>query len=331
MRFGAVPVSEAEGAVLAHSLGLEGGRLRKGLVLEAAHVARLERAGVREVTVARLDANDMAEDEAAQAVADSLAGPGSGLRLAGGSTGRVNLYADHPGVLEIDAEAVNRANLVDPMITLATLAPYAWADLGQMVGTVKIISYAVDRPTAKKAARLLSGAMRVLSVKLAQADLVQTRVEGQGERVIEKGARVVGDRCRRLGISLERVSTVGHSADELCGAIRECESPMLMILSGSATSDAMDVAPESVRRAGGTVDRFGMPVDPGNLLFLGSLGNRRVIGLPGCARSPAPNGADWVIQRVACGVEVSGADIARMGVGGLLKEGKGRPHPRERA
>ena len=63
-----------------------------------------------------------------------------------------------------------------------------------------------------------------------------------------------------------------------------------------------------------------MPVDPGNLLFLGELGGRPVIGLPGCARSPALNGADWVMERVLCGVPVGPAEIAAMGVGGLLKD-----------
>ena len=71
-----------------------------------------------------------------------------------------------------------------------------------------------------------------------------------------------------------------------------------------------------------------MPVDPGNLLFLGHLGDRPVIGLPGCARSPALNGADWVLERVICGQEVTSADIAAMAVGGLLKEIPTRPQPR---
>jgi molybdenum cofactor cytidylyltransferase len=71
-----------------------------------------------------------------------------------------------------------------------------------------------------------------------------------------------------------------------------------------------------------------MPVDPGNLLFLGDLDGRPVIGLPGCARSPALNGADWVLERIACGLPVSDDDIAAMGVGGLLKETVLRPEPR---
>jgi molybdenum cofactor cytidylyltransferase len=80
--------------------------------------------------------------------------------------------------------------------------------------------------------------------------------------------------------------------------------------------------------AGGTIARFGIPVDPGNLLFLGQLGGKPVVGLPGCARSPALNGADWVLERLAAGIDVTDADIAAMGVGGLLKEMPDRPHPR---
>ena len=53
-----------------------------------------------------------------------------------------------------------------------------------------------------------------------------------------------------------------------------------------------------------------------------------VIGLPGCARAPALNGADWILSRVACGVAVTDDDIAGMGVGGLLKEIPTRPQPR---
>lgn len=129
-------------------------------------------------------------------------------------------------------------------------------------------------------------------------------------------------------MELADVRVVPHQTEALASAIRETQGDVLMILTGSATSDVSDVAPEAVRAAGGQVDRFGMPVDPGNLLFLGSLGERPVIGLPGCARSPALNGADWVLSRVACGIETTGADIAAMGVGGLLKEIPTRPQPR---
>jgi molybdenum cofactor cytidylyltransferase len=72
-----------------------------------------------------------------------------------------------------------------------------------------------------------------------------------------------------------------------------------------------------------------MPVDPGNLLMLGRLGRMPVIGAPGCARSPKENGFDWVMERLVAGLDVTSADIRRMGVGGLLMEIVSRPQPRD--
>ena len=41
------------------------------------------------------------------------------------------------------------------------------------------------------------------------------------------------------------------------------------------------------------------------------------------------SGADWVLERLACGLDLTDDDIAAMGVGGLLKEIAIRPQPRE--
>ena len=71
-----------------------------------------------------------------------------------------------------------------------------------------------------------------------------------------------------------------------------------------------------------------MPVDPGNLMLVGSLAGRPVIGAPGCARSPKENGFDWVLQRLLADIPVTRADITGMGVGGLLMEIVSRGQPR---
>ena len=80
--------------------------------------------------------------------------------------------------------------------------------------------------------------------------------------------------------------------------------------------------------AGGRVDHLGMPVDPGNLLLLGQLGDLPVIGAPGCARSPKENGFDWVLHRLLAGLAVTRSDVTALGVGGLLMEIVSRPQPR---
>jgi molybdenum cofactor cytidylyltransferase len=72
-----------------------------------------------------------------------------------------------------------------------------------------------------------------------------------------------------------------------------------------------------------------MPVDPGNLLLLGRIGEVTAVGLPSCARSPKLNGIDFVLWRIAAGLPVGRREIAEMGVGGLLSEIPTRPQPRD--
>jgi len=331
MRFGPVPLAGAEGAVLAHSVGSGEARLRKGAVLTQADLARLQDWGVAEVTVARLDPGDVAEDAAAGALAAALVPDpvGQGLRLSQAFTGRVNLNAVGPGVADLDVAAVQALNRIDPAITLATLPPLHRVVAGTLVGTVKIISYAVDGAALMRACAAARAAIRVRPVVRQTAGLVLSEVPGQAAGLTAKGRRVMEARVRALGMRLSAVEVVAHAPDAIAAALSRMQVDLVMILTGSATSDLHDTAPQAVRMAGGAVARFGMPVDPGNLLFLGQLRGSPVIGLPGCARSPALNGADWVLERLACGIEVTDADIAAMGVGGLLKEIPIRPQRRE--
>ena len=331
MEFGPVPPERAAGAILAHSLTLPDGRLRKGQVVTEDAAARLAAAGIEAVTVARLDPGDVAEDAAAARLADALVpdARAAGLRVGPAATGRVNLHATGPGVLEIVAEAIHALNAVDPSLTFACLPPWARVADGTLAGTVKVIAYAVEGGALERACEAARGAIRRRPPALGEVTLILTEVAGAPQDVHGKGPRAVAGRVEALGARVVETLTAPHETSALRRAIEGARGEAVLILTASATSDARDVAPAAIRAAGGEVIRFGMPVDPGNLLVLGRLGARPVIGLPGCARSPALNGADWVLERVMCGVEVSARDVAAMGVGGLLKEIAQRGRPRE--
>ncbi|RUS59998.1 molybdopterin biosynthesis protein [Pseudorhodobacter sp. E13] len=330
MEFGEVPTDQAAGAILAHSEALPGGgRLRKGIPLGPEEIARLHAAGITSVTVARLGPDDLHEDAAAMAVARALVPDpeAAGLELRAMRTGRVNILAKGPGVVRLNAKRIHQMNAAEPMITLATVPPWQRMEAGGMVGTIKIIAYAVPQQGLARACALGADAISLRPPVLRRAVLIQTSV---GEEDGVKGHRVTEARLSRLGVTLAPCQIVPHRVAELSQALRAAKAAdLILILTGSATSDIRDTAPEALREAGGRVLHFGMPVDPGNLLFIGKLGRVPVIGLPGCAKSPALNGADWVMERIICGVPVTPRSIAAMGVGGLLKEIPTRPRPRE--
>lgn len=142
----------------------------------------------------------------------------------------------------------------------------------------------------------------------------------------------MADRLAGVGGELAHLSRTPHSVAPLADAIRDHLtrglSPIL-IAGASAITDRRDVIPCAIEAVGGVVEHFGMPVDPGNLMLLGRVGDVPVIGLPGCVRSPKINGFDWVLQRLAADVPVTRRDIMAMGAGGLLTEIASRPQPRE--
>ena len=335
MKFGEVAVGEAEGAILAHSLKFGSTALKKGRLLSAADLELIAGAGVSRITVARLEPGDVAEDLAAQRVA--LAAIGPGVSAAPPFTGRVNLHADERGVLALDRERVDRLNLVDEAITLGTLPPFTVVEPRQMVATIKIIPFAAPEEAIKQCVRVaVNGGplLRVAPFRALSVGLIQTRLPGLKESILDKTKEVTEGRLSALGCSLVFEARCVHETEALASTIHDAFSlgiEMLLIHGASAILDRRDVIPSAIERAGGRVDHFGMPVDPGNLLLLGHVGERVVLGLPGCARSPKVNGFDWVLERLVAGLPVGSAEIMRMGAGGLLAEIPTRPLPRAEA
>jgi molybdenum cofactor cytidylyltransferase len=91
MKFGPVPLAEAEGKILGHNVAGEDGRrrLRKGRALTRKDLEVLAELRRTRVYVAELEPGDVEENLAAERVARAAAG--KGIRLTRASTGRVNL------------------------------------------------------------------------------------------------------------------------------------------------------------------------------------------------------------------------------------------------
>jgi molybdenum cofactor cytidylyltransferase len=328
MKFGKTPLAEAAGAVLAHTLRLRGGVLKKGRLLGEPELAALAAAGVAEVVAARLEPGDVREDEAAARVAHAIAG--AGVRCAEAFTGRCNLFAAARGVVVVDGAAVDRLNRLDESLTMATVAPYAVVDEGEMVATVKIIPFAA-RADVVAAGAAVGPLVRVAPLRARSAGVVLTRLPGMSESLVDGPSRTLRARLEALGSGVGRELRCDHDESAVAAAIAELGDAGLdpiLVLGASAITDRADVVPAGLVRAGGEIAHLGMPVDPGNLLVLGRRGAVPVVGVPGCARSLKPSGFDWVLERLCAGLEVTGADIAAMGVGGLLKENPSRPQPR---
>lgn len=326
MIFGPRPTLDCSGSLLAHAVP----PFKKGHRLTAEDCDHLAALGHDSLIVARLAADDLHEDVAAAQIAAAVTGPG--LRPDPAFTGRVNLFAATDGLFVVDRAAVDRFNAHDEQLTLATLAEFAPVRAGDMVATVKIIPFAVPAALVADAlAGLPPQVLRLAPFQPMQPLLLHTLLPGTKPGLADKAHAVTRARLAALGSDLPPVRTVPHQTLAVAAAVRaaalEGFDPIL-IMGASAVADRADVLPAGIETAGGRVLHVGMPVDPGNLLVLADIGGARVLGLPGCARSPKLNGFDWILQRFAAGLPVRPRDIRALGVGGLLMEIQSRPQPR---
>jgi molybdenum cofactor cytidylyltransferase len=332
MKFGAVPVQEALGATAVHSIRQGDLVLKKGTLIGAKEVAALLAAGVKDIVVARVEAGDVSEDQAAADIAAAIGGPGT--RADRAFTGRCNLFAASAGVLVVDKDAIDRLNRIDEAVTLATLPAYKPVVEGEMIATVKIIPFAVAKGARDQAVALAAKAkpvIRVAPYKVRKIGIVSTLLPGLAPKVVEKTLKITAARIAPSGATIVAEKRVPHAQAALAKAIDEvlkAGAELVIVFGASAIADRRDVIPAALEAVGGEIEHFGMPVDPGNLMLIGTARGQAVLGAPGCARSPKENGFDWVLMRLLAGLPVSRADITGMGVGGLLMEIVTRPQPR---
>ena len=333
MKFGPIPLSQAQGAIAAHSVRLAKGSIRKGTRLTAGHIEGLAAEGHTAIIAALLEPGDLDENAAASRIAAAIAG--AHVRAEDAFTGRANLHAEAAGVLTVNRDLVDAVNRIDPGITFATLPDFAAVAADRMVATVKIIPFAVRESVVERAVRIIADADRpILAVapyRQKSVALIATTLPGLKASVMDKTRRILEERLRPAGAILAGEQRIAHDEAAVAAAIktaaRDCD--IVLIFGASAITDHDDVIPAAIGQAGGTVTHFGMPVDPGNLLLLGDLDGKPVIGAPGCARSPKENGFDWVLSRLLADLPVSAETLSGMGVGGLLMEIVSRPQPRQ--
>lgn len=328
MIFETIPLAEAEASILAHTLRLPGLDFLKGRKLSQADLVKLEIAGIDRITVAKLELLDVLEDEAANRAAMRLVGFGLSAHTA--HTGRVNICATISGLVVLDPQGVNALNLIDEAITIATVGLHEPVEPGQIIATIKVNPYAVSEAVVS-AWEAATTVIKIRPFKSCRVSFIQTMSSRIKVTVLQKALLATKARVESMGSHLSEAVYAPHEVGALSLSLQKriiAGDDLILVCGASSITDRKDVVPSAIVAAGGRVERFGMPVEPGNLLLLGSIGDVPVIGMPGCARSQQLNGFDYVLRLALAGLTVDSKAIGLMGVGGLLRDTPWRATPR---
>lgn len=331
MKFGPCALSDCLDAILVHAVYLPDGRIAKGTCLTSDHLSRLRANGSDDIIVARLEDGDLGEDAAADMIAKAMMP--ANVRLSVAATGRVNIYATQRGLLRVDRLRLRDINMVDEGITLSTVQHNQLVEAGDLIATLKIIPYSVAETAVATVIGLGAGepVISFHALRPRSFGLIQTRIPGMADKILKATEQTAKQRLNQLGCALVDSRVVAHEAAAINQAITasRANGPAVMLIAGgSAIADRRDEVPMGVIAAGGRIDHFGLPVDPGNLLMLSHIDEMPVIGMPGCARSIKMNGFDWILHLLLADLRIDAAEIADMAAGGLLMEIVSRPLPR---
>jgi molybdenum cofactor cytidylyltransferase len=244
VKFGPVPICDAEGALLGPGQRIAERRLAKGHSLSTADLQAAADAGLSTNIVARLDDGDVPENLVAETVSAALIGPG--IKTSKAVHGRVNLLAVAAGLLQFDTQRAVALNLVDEAITVAVLPPMSRVCTGDVVATVKIIPYAVPNCLVQLArARAAESPISVAAFCPADVDLIKTRLPGQTGAIFSKTTQVTRAR-------IVRDCVCPHDKTSLSGVLRiPTNTAITLVAAGSATVDRADVIPAAIVAAGG--------------------------------------------------------------------------------
>lgn len=319
MQLDNLPIDHAIGAILVHNIvGADGRKvLSKGRVITADDVDTLRALGKTSVYAAQLEPGDVREDDAAMQLAPIVAG--GGVEASKPIGGRINFNSTNRGILKVDAKRLKRINECQG-ITLATKPNYSLAAPKKIVATLKTIGLAVPASILRRAEEI-GQVFEVVAPQIQHVAILLTGGESSKQRTQETFLPPIRTRVEELGA---QVITSAYCADDV-NAIRvaleellNADAHMIIIAGETSVMDADDITPRGIQQAGGSIELYGAPVEPGNLLLLAYRGNVPIIGAPGCVKSRETNVVDLILPRLFIGERILRADIIEMAEGGLL-------------
>ncbi len=313
----------AVGAVLARDLVVGGARWSKGRRLSAADLAAFAAAvpvaGSTSLIV--LEPGDLHEDDAAIRLAGAIAG--AGLVRRGPVQSRVDLVAEHDGVLHVRAAELERINRIDPLEVFTRLDGSIVA-AGDLVASVKVAPHVVAESIVDAGARIAGDGRRPL-VRVAPfrpmrvAVVVKESVRAADRPRFERSVR---DKVESLGSSLSRIDYVADEDEAVTAALaatrRGRDRADVVLTAGGRSTDPSDPFFTAIERLGGRIVRHGVPAHPGSMLWLARIGRTAILGLPTCGAYSKATAADLLLPRLLTGEPPTRTTVSHLGHGGVL-------------
>ncbi|MET0849918.1 MAG: hypothetical protein ABW020_02210 [Candidatus Rokuibacteriota bacterium] len=305
--------------------------VRKGQTLDAGAARRLLDLAWSELHLLELEPGDLHEEPAGARLSQAAAG--DGVEVKGYSGGQWTLVAAARGLLRVHARALHEVN-TQSGISVFTLWDLQPVEPGEVVARAKVTPLAIPETTVKRAEAAAWSASGLVTVKRFRPSVVGavTR-ESLDARQRARFESALREKLDWLGSRLLGVRYSGGGAAAVAADIEAlvAEGAEVLIAAGASSLDPLDPVFLGIERAGGRMERHGVPAHPGSLLFLARIGDRPVVGMPTCGMFSQATTFDLVLPRLLAGLPAGNAELAGLGHGGLISQDSAYRFPPYRA
>lgn len=330
-----VRVSEAVGMVLGHDMTkivpgeYKGPAFKKGHIICQEDIPHLLNIGKEHIFLLELGDDQVHENDAAQRIAGLVGG--AHTYVTGPVEGRVNILAQHEGLLKVNREAVTRINSVDYTV-LSTLHGNRLVKADEILAGVKVVPLVVPGGTIDSVEKIAGEYQDIIAIKPLQplkTAIITTGNEVFYGRIKDRFGPVLEEKIKTYQAAFSGLSFQPDDKEKITQNILDCvqDGVEVIVVTGGMSVDPDDVTPDAIRATGAEIITYGTPVLPGAMFMLAYLGNTAIVGLPACGMFSKITVFDLVFPRILAGEKLTKQDFAEMGYGGLCMSCKECSYP----
>ena len=323
-----IRTEDAVGKILAHDITrivkgeFKGSLFKKGHIIAPEDVDRLLDVGKSNIFVLQLSGSEVHEDEAGIRLGAAISG--EGIYTQPPKESRVNLFAEHDGLLKINEEAVQEINDL-PLVICATLPSHTPVVKGQMLAGTKVIPLVVDEADIAEAERICSEADWVIEVKPYKKKKVGCVITGSEvfyNRIPDAFAPVITEKVEHYGSEILEITYAPDDLDIISEKILDLKAKGADVIftTGGMSVDPDDLTPTAIKKAGADIVTYGASALPGAMFMMAYLDDTPILGVPACGMFFRTTVVDLLLPRVFADEKITRRDITSFGVGGLCMQ-----------
>lgn len=320
-----VKTVDAVGHVLCHDMTqiikdeYKDARFRKGHVVTEADIPVLLSMGKENLYVWEMTPGMVHENDAAQRLYALCAN--ANMDRSEVKEGKIELRAACDGLFRVDSQRLLAVNSLED-IMIATRKGSTAVRRGDKLAGMRVIPLIIEEEklAAAEAAAGTAPLLELLPYVKKTAAIIATGSEVKKGLIQDTFTPVVRDKLAAYGIETVSVTYSGDGVDNVANAIAEARKlgTDVILCTGGMSVDPDDNTPGGIKASGAHIVTYGAPVLPGAMFLLGYFEDGTAIcGLPGCVMYAGATVFDLTLPRIAAGVEMTRADFAVMGEGGL--------------